>query len=641
MQIKQLIQTLISETIQSAGFSSDSVDQAKRTARRRLRSNPTDTQAAHILAVCSLGDNQPTEAVNLMTLACDTDSGNAEGHRIIGYALLLEKSFSKAIVHFEMAVRLDPFLHDCWYLAGKICSLRNQTERAITFFGSGVIPFDPQHRCARALARIYSRRLQYFKAIKILYRAIARDERNHILNFYLATILARRAEMYFKRSQYDAQQKSLDEAISRLEIAISAHPTSRYYSMAGVMHARRNNHAQAEENFRKAIELNPKSPLPITQIATTCVDNGEIDRALKLFKRSMDIDDRFVTTHYRYSRAKKFVDNSETQQYIVRLRKLLDDPTNKVAQEVQLCFALAKVLDDIGQHDEAWTLYDQANTSKNSAHPNFRSDRQRPQVSSIGLCDRATIQQRQVKPNHNLTPVFVVGMPRSGTTLTEQILSSHQLIHGAGELSHIGQIRRDLSMVAGVYGDAFSCPDNMKSISQDRLVKYANDHCAYLRSLCDTATHVVDKMPTNFLNLGLIATLFPNAKIIHLRRNPMDVMVSCYCQNLSPPFCNLEEFVDYHAYYREAMKHWEQELPLPILNVDYEMLVADQENQSRRLIEYCGLDWDATCLDFHLSTRSVHTPSKWQVRQPMYTTSVAKWRRFERHISHLESRLSA
>jgi hypothetical protein len=139
-------------------------------------------------------------------------------------------------------------------------------------------------------------------------------------------------------------------------------------------------------------------------------------------------------------------------------------------------------------------------------------------------------------------------------------------------------------------------------------------------------------MPTNFLHLGLIALLFPNATIIHCRRNPMDVLVSCYCQNLSAPFCDLDALVSYHREYRRLMAHWQDALPLKIHTVDYESLVTQPEPNARSMIQHCGLTWDQQCLEFHANRRAVHTPSKWQVRQPMYRSSIDRWKRFSPHL---------
>ena len=156
----------------------------------------------------------------------------------------------------------------------------------------------------------------------------------------------------------------------------------------------------------------------------------------------------------------------------------------------------------------------------------------------------------------------------------------------------------------------------------------------------DTITRVTDKMPINFRHLGLIGRIFPNARIIHVRRDPMDVCVSCFKQNLAWPFCDLEAVANYYQRYRRLMDHWREVLPNTIHDIHYESLVENQHEQSRKLIEACGLEWDDACLDFANSDRAVQTPSKWQVRQPIYASSVGAWRRYEEHLVELRKELN-
>jgi hypothetical protein len=238
------------------------------------------------------------------------------------------------------------------------------------------------------------------------------------------------------------------------------------------------------------------------------------------------------------------------------------------------------------------------------------------------------------------TPVFIVGMPRSGTTLTEQILSSHPAIAGAGELKLIDRIRREIASENRAQVSDHIYPDVLARMDRYRARQFADGYLAHLDTIRADETRVTDKMPTNFIHLGLIALLFPRATVIHCRRNPMDILVSCYCQNLSAPFCDLEQLVHYHRQYRRMMAHWHDVLPLKIHTVDYESLVTNPEPNSRALIEHCGMDWNEECLRFHANDRAVHTPSKWQVRQPMYSSSIEKWRRFEPHLRQIVERIA-
>lgn len=242
-------------------------------------------------------------------------------------------------------------------------------------------------------------------------------------------------------------------------------------------------------------------------------------------------------------------------------------------------------------------------------------------------------------------PVFVVGMPRSGTTLVEQILSSHREVSGAGELKEIEQLRHQVGFDHRRAQGEIYRRDEIGAIREVAEADFRRTAEVYLQRLSREAIpatlKVVDKMPTNFLNLGWIATLFPGATIIHCRRNPMDVLVSSFCQNLNAPFCDLDVLPEYYRQYRRLMRHWESVLPVRIQPVDYETLVTDPEPNIRRLIEACELHWDPACMNFHHNRRPVRTPSKWQVRQPMYRSSVDRWRRFQSHLTALHERVRA
>jgi hypothetical protein len=186
-------------------------------------------------------------------------------------------------------------------------------------------------------------------------------------------------------------------------------------------------------------------------------------------------------------------------------------------------------------------------------------------------------------------------------------------------------------------------PDSAMQVDDQLATTLADQYLARLRQRMPESSEepgaeiqrVTDKMPTNFRHLGLIARLFPSARIVHLRRDPLDICVSCFKQNLAWPFCDLEAVGVYFRQYERLMEHWKLVLPLPIHEIHYERLVENQEEVSRRLIEFCGLPWSEACLDFANSTRAVQTPSKWQVRQPVYQTSIGAWKRYEKYLGPL------
>ena len=232
-------------------------------------------------------------------------------------------------------------------------------------------------------------------------------------------------------------------------------------------------------------------------------------------------------------------------------------------------------------------------------------------------------------------PVFIIGLPRSGTSLVEQILASHPEVHGAGELTDIGRLAQSLRV--RVRSDK-RFPDSALDIEQAQVAPLAQIYLDRLHGLAPDAVRITDKMPSNFLYLGFIALLYPGARVIHCRRDPRDVGLSCYFQNFShrPAFAyDLGDIGFYNREYERLMAHWRTVAPVSIHDIDYETLIAEQERESRRLVEFCGLAWDDACLAFHKSGRAVRTASSWQVRQPIYRNSARRWRNYEPHLAPL------
>jgi hypothetical protein len=238
-------------------------------------------------------------------------------------------------------------------------------------------------------------------------------------------------------------------------------------------------------------------------------------------------------------------------------------------------------------------------------------------------------------------PVFVIGMPRSGTTLCEQILASHSKVFGADELHDIRSIERQLAKryrdPDGGNGAGYAAhlvPEIVKPV--------AERHLRRLQSLAPMASRVVDKMPLNYLHLGLIATLFPKAKIIHCRRDPMDVGLSCYSKDFAnfPLWASdLRSIGLVYRQYDRLMEHWRRVLPITIFAFQYEEVVRDLESSAYRLIQYCSLDWEDACLEFYRTERQVKTASLEQVRRPIYDTSIGRWRKFEQYLAPLREAL--
>jgi len=326
---------------------------------------------------------------------------------------------------------------------------------------------------------------------------------------------------------------------------------------------------------------------------------------------------------------------------IDRLRASIDDTATPPDMRIEALYALGKALDDAGRPGEAFQALTQANALQAQARP-FNPDLLDDLVEqSRAVFSPALFQDLASFGDPSEQPVFIVGMPRSGTSLVEQIIASHPAAAGAGELGDFGEAQRHLAARLASEAPYPGCLRDMKNGAV--LGEIAERYRAQLEDVArragkPDARRVTDKMPDNALRLGLIALTFPRAKVIVCRRDPMDTGLSIFQQNFAggvPYASDLSAIGRVMIAHDRMMAHWRSVLPLALMEVEYETLVSDLEPQSRRLLDFLGLDWDPAVLRFHETDRPVYTASKWQVRQPIFTNSVGRWRRYEADLEPL------
>ncbi len=304
-----------------------------------------------------------------------------------------------------------------------------------------------------------------------------------------------------------------------------------------------------------------------------------------------------------------------------------------------LCYAAGKVFDDLGDYDRAFGLFARANAQEEAEYDHAKTLNHFDAIRRT--FDAKLFAQRADWGVASERPVFIVGMPRSGTSLTEQILASHADVFGAGELEHVGQARHDLRAL--VKEDAIY-PEAVRLASRPAIATLAWRYLAKLDSHDKAALRITDKMPHNFIALGLLALMLPAAKYIHSVRHPYDTCLSCFMQDFTQSHSynrSLAHLGRYYQAYRELMAFWEEVLPIDIHVADYDRMVADQESETRALVAHVGLPWDDAVLRFHETRRRVATPSNWQVREPLYATSSQRWRRYEAHLGPLMQEIDA
>lgn len=309
-----------------------------------------------------------------------------------------------------------------------------------------------------------------------------------------------------------------------------------------------------------------------------------------------------------------------------------------LAEEDQMClhFALGKALMDVGEHERAFRHLLEGNALKRRRIDYDESKRLALLDRIISVFTRELVRSHTGEGDASQIPVFILGMPRSGTTLIEQILASHPDVYGAGERP---DFEKAVKAVFTSNGKTLAYPEGICTFTAEDLRALGSRYVASMVSAAPGAARITDKLPANFQFIGLIHLVFPNARIVHVRRDPIDTCVSCFTKLFSGELLytyNLEELGRYYKAYTKLMSHWRDLLPTgAMLEIDYEAVVADLEGQARRLVAYCGLDWDDRCLAFHRTKRPILTASATQVRQPIYSSSVGRWQPYARLLEPL------
>ncbi|MEM8815913.1 MAG: sulfotransferase [Pseudomonadota bacterium] len=395
--------------------------------------------------------------------------------------------------------------------------------------------------------------------------------------------------------------------------------------------------AQAEAVFRRALKLAPAYGAARRNLAAVHEDNGNFDAAQRAYLQALQDDPNDARALAKIIASKT---DCVRREHLDAAERLLGVDGIDAEGRAQLHYGLGKYHDRNGDYPRALTHFRRANGIKADGRT-FSAKAIEARVTDI--CDvfaRPLFERLSGAALADERPVFIVGMPRTGTTLTEQILSSHPRIAGAGELPYFGAAAADFRVLAQVPAPF---PRGASSMQPSTVEALAKPYLAEIDRLSTTALRVTDKMPQNFFYLGLIALLFSSARIVHCWRDPRDVCLSCFVEDFNSAHgfaSDPRHFAAYYKDYSRLMAHWRKVLPLPIFDLRYEDMVADAEGTSRALLDFVGCDWDDRCLRFYEQKRVVATPSRWQVRQPIYSDSVGRWRHYRDLVEPVSSELS-
>jgi tetratricopeptide (TPR) repeat protein len=552
--------------------------------------------------------------------------GYAEAHCNLGSAFLRLGQLEQAAISCRQAVSIDPSFAPAHNTIGNVLRSQGKLHEAAESYQRAILlkPNDASAHNNLACVLLEQRRLD--EAIASFEKAILLEPANADALCNLGVALK--------------AQGKLDQANLCFQQSVACNPdfAEAYTNWASVLREQQQLDAAARCCDR-ALQSRPDFADAHCNRGAILQDRGSLEDAATAFRRAIELKPDYCEVYYNLAQLKTF---HRGDADLARLESMAADADSlPPARQPYIHFALAKALDDIEEYPRAFEQLLQGNRIKRQ-HVTYDENGTRQYLRRIAeVFDATLLNGCRGMGNPSATPIFVLGMPRTGSTLVEQILSSHRQIHGGGELKALS-IAANKSIHAD--GQSFSFPESFPSLNAD-IIRCLGD--AYFRGLPEIPSgklHITDKMPSNFVFIGLIHLMMPNAKIIHTMRDPVDTCVSCFSKLFvsGTPFCyDLSELGRYYRMYSQLMDHWKTLLPAgTIFDVSYEELTMDLEEQARRLIDHCGLQWDAQCLQFDRNPRPVSTASNVQVRQPIFRSSVHRWHRYRDYIGPLLDELN-
>jgi len=428
-------------------------------------------------------------------------------------------------------------------------------------------------------------------------------------------------------------------------------------------------YAEARGSFLRALELEPDNARARFGLAKAYYLAGDYDEAIGNYRLALKLDAGLYEAHFDMGNALRIMGDrkgaeaafrnaiavlpdypaayfalskvkifSDTDADVKAMEDLLEKQGVSVQGQVFLHFSLAKAFEEMKDYDAAFEHLEAGNRINRGTYTYDISSHEDLFRGIKEVFTPALFERLECVAKDDRTPVFIIGMPRSGTTLVEQILSAHPSVYGAGELHELNRIIVGDIQAAG----AGRFPWAVAGLSADKIEDFASRYKHFLRAIDPDSPYIVDKNPSNFILVGMIRLLFPYARVIHCTRDPVDTCLSVYKQYFSSPRSYAYDLVELGRYYRlyaDLMSYWHRVLPGFILDICYEDVVADQRRMTESLLAYCGLPWDEACLEFYRNPRAVVTASADQVRQPIYKTSMQKWRNYEAHLAPLLEQL--
>ena len=627
---------------------------AEAICRDAIQRNPDDINMTALLGATLLKAREMDEAEKLLRRTIQLAPSFAKPHEDLGYLLVEQGRPEEALPILERATRLEPTLERAHLYTGKALALLGRGKEADVAFEKS-FELNPVRKTLAIAAE--HQKAGRLKEAKALYREVLQVNPENVdaLRMMGAAALSEgridEAERYFRKAVSHApdfvgaiidhgqalkEQNRFEEAIGCFHNAIEIEPgrVKAHFLLGSTLSPSALTY-EAIEAFQHTLKLRPDhvgAQLGLGHVLKTV---GRQDEAVSAYRECIRLRPNNGASYWSLANLKTYRLNSDDIQ---EMKAQLDDGDPDKESEVNFLFALAKATEDRGDFDAAWQYYEKGNSERRMMEYYDPVNAEDIHDRVIEVFDQGFLSEHGGQGHADPAPIFVIGLPRSGSTLIEQILASHSQVEGTSELPYIAHATGSLNLNRA---DGVNYPEAVRELGPDHFISLGK---GYLRAAqmhrTEGAPRFIDKMPNNFPSVGLIHLILPNAKIIDARRHPLDSCLSCYRQLFArgQPFTyDLTDIGEYFLEYQRLMDHWHEVLPGRVLTVQYEDVVQDVENQVQRLLDYCELPWEDSCVRFFETDRPVRTASSEQVRQPVHTKSVNFWRNFEDKLDELKT----
>jgi len=631
---------------------------AESICREWLSQNPGCLWHMRVLGHALMNQGRLDEAESSQRFALQLDPDNSEMEEDLASVLAMKRQFGEAVTHFQRAIRLEPARPLPYKKLGRALLSLGRGEEADEMF-KAYLERDPRKRLvAQAIEHLQQGRKD--DGEKLLRDALREDADNVDAMRYLASFMLNEkksledAEALLRRATQLApdylevwmllgavllENARFSAAIPVFEEATRQAPeNAETWGRLAQAQARSSLSEDAAASYARSLQIQPGIPVMQMGYGHSLKTLGDMEGALKAYREAIRLRADFGEVYWSMANLKVFrFDDAEVRAMEVQLQRE-DLPA---ATRVHFCFALGKAWEDAGDYDRAWQYYHQGNQVQRMLVEHDPLEMQSRQDRILEVFSKEFLAEHEGHGCQARDPIFIVGLPRAGSTLIEQILASHSQVEGTLELPFLPKIA---SAIGRYRADRMQYPEAVREFHSRDWRAYGEQYLEQAGEFRITdKPRFTDKLPNNFPHVGLLHLILPNAVVINARRHPIDNCLGAYKQlfALGQNFTyDTFELAEYYRQYHKVIKHWHAVLPGKVLDVHYEDTVADLEGQVRRILEHCGLPFEESCLRFFENTRAVKTASSEQVRQPIFRDAVGRWRRYEPHINDWKEELA-